>query len=119
MVSHKTPKRLLLAFNDFLQGSWASLTVKNGDTFKGIFFGVTLDSPESAYLLKMVQQGKPNNSGDASGLQETTWDFTGTGEDHAKTFDIKDVIDLAVEGISLGTQNKMQNGKCLTAVFPS
>jgi len=89
----------------------ATVTVKVGDSFRGIFFGATIEGHESAYLLKMVQQIKLGNKGDSNGNSENSWDYIGAGDDHAMTFDVKDVIDLAVEGDLVGTQSKMQNGR--------
>ena len=84
--------------------------MKSGDAFKGIFFAVTLEGHDSAYLLKMVQQVKQGNKNDSNGVAEYPWDYIGAGEDYSMTFDLKDVIDLAVEGSLLSTQNKLNNG---------
>ena len=84
--------------------------MKSGDAFKGIFFAVTLEGHDSAYLLKMVQQVKQGNKNDSNGVAEYSWDYIGAGEDYSMTFDLKDVIDLAVEGSLLSTQNKLNNG---------
>jgi len=89
----------------------ATVTVKVGDSFRGIFFGATIEGPESAYLLKMVQQIKSGSKGDVNGSQENSGDYVGAGDDYAMTFDVKDVVDLAVEGDLVGTQTKMQNGR--------
>lgn len=85
--------------------------MKVGDSFRGIFFGATIEGHESAYLLKMVQQIKLGNRGDSNGISEHPGDYIGAGDDYAMTFDVKDVVDLAVEGDLVGTQTKMQNGR--------
>lgn len=85
--------------------------MKVGDSFRGIFFGATIEGHESAYLLKMVQQIRLGNRGDSNGISENPGDYIGAGDDFAMTFDVKDVIDLAVEGDLVVTQTKMQNGR--------
>ena len=93
-----------------MQGHTASITTKNGDAFTGIFFGATIES-EPAYLLKMVQQIKHAEKSDgANGIKSTSQDFIGIGEDHSLSFDIKDVVDLAVEGANFSAHEKQQNG---------
>ena len=84
--------------------------VKNGDTFKGIFYGFALESVESAFSLKMVQHIKAGSS-EANGSVEPFCDFVGSGDDHAMAFDIKDIIDLNIEGMTLSSSNKIANGK--------
>ena len=69
-----------------------------------------MEGHDFTYLLKMVQQVKLSSKNDSNGIQESSWDYIGAGEDCAMTFDIKEVVDLAVEGVLVGTQNKMQNG---------
>jgi len=59
----------------------------------------------------MVQQIKLVNRGDSNGSSENSGDYIGAGDDYAMTFDVKDVIDLAVEGDLVGTPSKMQNGR--------
>lgn len=85
--------------------------MKNGDTFSGIFFGSTMENQESAYLLKMVQQIP--EKGETNGTKDGLNDYIGVGDDHAMTFDIKEVIDLAVEGVTPNFRDKSQNGNHL------
>ena len=59
----------------------------------------------------MVRQINFADRGQANGIQEDTTDLVGFGEDHAMTFQVADVIDLAVEGVQLGNQDKYQNGE--------
>ena len=93
------------------QGLNASITVRNGDVFTGIFFGVSSDSQELVYLLKMVQQTKAGDKSEGpNGVKDLSLDFVGVGDDHSMTFEGKDVIDLAVEGVTLSTQDKQMNG---------
>ena len=70
-----------------------------------------MESPESVYLLKMVQQYKPGNKTEVNRGHETSADYIGDGEDYSMSFDVKDVIDLAFEGVVFGTHSMMANGK--------
>jgi len=81
--------------------------VKNGDAFSGIFFGATLESHDLVYAFKMVQKLK---SGEIDGVQASRDQYVGMGEDHSMSFDTKDVVDLAVEGVTLLPQEKRANG---------
>lgn len=79
--------------------------------FSGIYFGASLDANRPAHMLKMVQQTKSAGKGESNGAHEDAIVYVGAGEDHAMSFDFKDVIDLAVEGVQFGAQDKAQNGK--------
>ena len=70
-----------------------------------------MEQSEPAYLLKMVQQTKSAENSEVNGMHENMDDCVGVGEDHAMSFNIKDVIDFAVEGVSLGAHDKYQNGE--------
>ena len=93
------------------------MTLKNGEVFSGIFFGLSMENNESNYILKMVQPIKTAEKSEVNGTQDDMGVFVGTGEDHTVLFDIQDVADLAVEGVGLGAQDKHQhqNGKKLSA----
>ncbi|MCJ1229114.1 hypothetical protein MMC12_005779 [Toensbergia leucococca] len=105
---HANDRLLFLLGN--LMGLTASITVKNGDVFSGVFVGSIVENHESAYLLKMVQHVKSEEKCEANGIQECTGDYIGVGEDHAMSFDIKEVVDLAVEGVAFDARDKPQNG---------
>ncbi|KAL9033636.1 MAG: hypothetical protein Q9214_007419, partial [Letrouitia sp. 1 TL-2023] len=92
------------------QGLTASVTVKNGDVFSGIFCGAAMEINESNYLLKMVQKIKSGVKSEANTGPEPLNEYTGIGEDHAMSFDLKDVVDLAVEGATFAGRDKPQNG---------
>lgn len=93
-----------------LQGLPASVTTKSGDAFTGVFFGAILENHDSAYLLKMVQQTRSGTRGEVNGVQDSSAPYTGRGEDYAMSFDIKDVVDLAIDGIAFDGQHRSQNG---------
>ena len=88
----------------------ASVTVKSGDVFAGIFFGAINENQEWAYLLKMVEQTKSNGKSELNGASDSPAGFVGKGADFAMSFDVKDVTDLAIEGISFDNEQKLQNG---------
>lgn len=76
-----------------------------------------MDSSESAYLLKMVQQIKTVR-GEVSGVQDGPEVLVGVGEDHAMSFEVKDVGGLSIEGLDFSAQDKLPNGKHpMSAVF--
>lgn len=93
------------------------MTVKNGDVFSGIFCGAAMEINESNYLLKMVQKIKSGVKTEANTGPELLNEYTGVGEDHAMSFDLKDVIDLAVEGATFDGRDKSQNGLFLLPAF--
>lgn len=73
-----------------------------------------MEGSESAYLLKMVQQTK--NKSEANGVKEVSEEYAGVGDDHSMSFDVKDVMDLAVEGIVFNHPNKLSTGNSLDIV---
>ena len=100
------------SFNLFdMQGQTASVTVRSGDVFSGIFFGASIDNQDIAYLMKMVQQTKSMEKNEAvNGVKDNQQDYIGIGDDHSMSFEGKDVVDLAVEGVSLVVPEKQANG---------
>lgn len=67
-----------------------------------------MEGSESSYVLKMVQQTK--NRSEANGVKEGSEEYAGIGDDHSMSFDVKDVMDLAVEGIVFNQPNKLSTG---------
>ncbi|KAL9635968.1 MAG: hypothetical protein Q9164_003131 [Protoblastenia rupestris] len=102
-------ERLLCLFANFM-GLSASVTVSNGDVYSGIFFGASMDKEECKYLLKMVQQTRHGNKTEMNGVRDTMSEYIGVGDDHAMSFNARDVVDLAVEGATIATQEKRSNG---------
>ncbi|KAI9878365.1 MAG: hypothetical protein M1830_001108 [Pleopsidium flavum] len=102
--------RLLFLLANFT-GLTATITTKTGDRFTGIFAGASLENNESAYLLKMVQQVRSTADDQSNGVGETSSNYLGSGADHAMSFEIKDVMDLAAENVSFNDITaKSQNG---------
>ncbi|KAL8953189.1 MAG: hypothetical protein Q9222_000924 [Ikaeria aurantiellina] len=106
--------RLVYLMANFL-GNPTLITLKTGEIFSGIFFGSSLEGKESKYLLKMVQRVSPSERPETNGNHETYGEYIGSGEDHAVSFETKDVIDLAVDGVTFETSEKATNG--VTAKF--
>ncbi|KAL8646566.1 MAG: hypothetical protein Q9210_006062 [Variospora velana] len=105
--------RLLFLMAHFM-GLSATVTVKNGEAFSGIFFGASLDGSDQAYLLKMVQKVRASDKTEPNGSPDTYGDFIGSGEDYAMSFDTKDVVHLAVDGVTFDISERAQNGSFRT-----
>ncbi|KAL8775681.1 MAG: hypothetical protein Q9209_000177 [Squamulea sp. 1 TL-2023] len=101
--------RLVFLLANFM-GLPASVTVKNGDVFSGIFFGSSFENNELACLLQMVQKVKASEKAEINGDHEINGDYVGHGENHAMSFDMKDIIDLAVEDVTFDNRDKSLTG---------
>ncbi|KAL8675829.1 MAG: hypothetical protein Q9186_007569 [Xanthomendoza sp. 1 TL-2023] len=101
--------RLVFLMANFM-GFPASVTVKNGDIFSGIFFGSSFENSELGCLLQMVQKVKASDKAESNGDHETYGDYIGFGDNHAMSFDMKDVINLAVEGVTFDNRDNSLNG---------
>ncbi|KAH0543836.1 hypothetical protein FGG08_001875 [Glutinoglossum americanum] len=101
--------RLLFLLANFL-GRSATVTVKNGDIFTGVFTGSSVDPTEPAYVLKMVKHIKSVGSNEQSnGVKDSG--YVGTGAEHVMIFELRDVVDLFVETISFNDMTtRPQNG---------
>ncbi|KAL6715035.1 poly(A)-binding protein binding protein [Lecanora helva] len=104
-----THERMLHLLGNFM-GNTATIALKNGDVFSGIFFGANMETNDPAYLLKMVQKTRPAGKAEANGVREESDGFVGVGEDHAMSFDVKDISGLTVEGVDIGAQDRLPNG---------
>ena len=58
----------------------------------------------------MVQKVKSNDRAEANGNKDAFGDYIGSGDDHAMSFDSRDIVDLAVEGVTFDIGDKAQNG---------
>ena len=67
----------------------------------------------------MVQKVKASDKAEVSGDHEINGDYIGYGENHAMSFDMKDVIDLVVEGVTFDHTDKLLNGTCDVPYHPS
>ncbi|KAL8899769.1 MAG: hypothetical protein Q9192_001403 [Flavoplaca navasiana] len=88
----------------------ASVTIRNGDVFSGIFYGFSFETNEPRCSLQMVQKVKANDKTEVNGDHEGYHDYVGSGDNHSMGFDLKDVIDVAVEGVTFDNREKLLNG---------
>lgn len=58
----------------------------------------------------MAQQIRSVGKAELSTAQEPTNDFVGVDADHSMSFDMKDVLHMAVEGVTLGGVERRTNG---------
>ncbi|KAI7518423.1 hypothetical protein KC331_g21220, partial [Hortaea werneckii] len=73
--------RLLYLLANFA-GQDATLTLKNGEQFSGVFSGGSFDSPsKSQYVLKMVKRTKLPSQQQMNGDTELSAEYIGEGED--------------------------------------
>ncbi|SLM34481.1 LsmAD domain [Lasallia pustulata] len=101
--------RFLFLLANFI-GLQSTVTVKNGDTFSGILTSCALENNEPTYFFKMVRRVKLASEAESNGVVNSEVEYIGSGEDHAMSFEAKDVIDLAVKDVSFNVQDKGQNG---------
>ncbi|KAF9886121.1 hypothetical protein FE257_012056 [Aspergillus nanangensis] len=91
--------RLVFLFTSFI-GSTVTLTTKNGDKYTGIFSSSSLESLDSSIILKMVQSLSKSDTQRANGVSESASPFLGSAPDHAMAWDARDLLDIAVAGVS-------------------
>ncbi|KAL8740339.1 MAG: hypothetical protein Q9190_006949 [Brigantiaea leucoxantha] len=58
----------------------------------------------------MVQKIKSGEKTEVNGSQDILNEYVGVGEDHTMSFESKDVVSLAVEGVTFDGREKPQNG---------
>jgi hypothetical protein len=93
------------------QGTDATLTLKTGEQFSGVYTGASLETPaKSTYILKMVKRLRLPTSQQVNTHADLPDDFIGETDDHIMSFDVQDTVDLAVSNVvtaSITTQNGM------------
>ncbi len=100
-----------LSSDHLIQGRPATITVKNGDAFVGIFSGSSFETTETCWLLKMVKRNAAGSDRLTNGVDAGSG-YVGSGPEHAMYFDLKDVVDLAVDGVTFGDHpSKGPNGR--------
>jgi len=93
-----------------LQGHDAIVTLRNGETYAGVFTGASIESNNLRYTIKMAKSVKAEN-GVAGGHSE----YIGEGDDHAMVFDVQDTVDVNVAGVDLQRQErKLPNGTTIS-----
>lgn len=95
----------------FLQGQDATVTLRTGEVFTGVFSGASLESNEPRYILKMVKCANPPSQHQSNGVSDTSDVYIGEGEDHKMAFEIQDTTDLSVSSVSLQGAETKSNGK--------
>ena len=93
-----------------IQGSTATIVLSNGDIYSGLFFGASLEVAEPEYLLKMVRFLGKEGKTERNGIRDDQAGYIGVGEDNSMSFKLKDVADLSLEQVSLGSLDKRANG---------
>ncbi|KAK4549685.1 hypothetical protein LTR36_004986 [Oleoguttula mirabilis] len=102
--------RLLYIIAHFT-GQDATLTLKNGEQFTGVFSGGSFDSvAKTQYVLKMAKRTRLPSHQQVNGTVEMPDEYTGDGEDHVMTFDVQDTVDLAVTDVTTSSAQPAQNG---------
>lgn len=91
------------------QGMPATVTLKSGERFSGIFSSSSLEQQEYRYTFKMVKR-LPSLGGQVNGTSESQDDYCGVGRDYRMIFDVKDVVVLNVENVAVD-KTKARNGK--------
>ena len=87
------------------------MTTSNGDKFEGIFSGCTVGSIDAVYTLSMTKKLASVSSPQANGMSEDGPNYVGAGLEHTQSFEMKDVIDLACDGVSFSdVTSKSANG---------
>ena len=89
----------------------ATLILKNGEQYRGVFSGAILEPSDLRYTLKMVKKVNSNTEQQSNGIVNTATEFLGVGDDHTMTFAVQDVAELAVSQLVIDrTQHKYNKG---------
>jgi hypothetical protein len=98
--------------NIYIQGTDATLTLKNGDQFSGVFSGSHINSSaKNVYTLKMVKRTRLASQQQTNGNTELSDEYIGEGDDHIMHFDVQDTVDLSVANVVTANAHAAQNGK--------
>jgi hypothetical protein len=98
--------------NIYIQGTDATLTLKNGEQFAGVFSGTSTDSSaKNVYTLKMVKRTRLASQQQTNGNAELSDEYIGEGDDHIMHFDVQDTADLSVANVVTANAHATQNGK--------
>jgi hypothetical protein len=95
--------------NIYIQGTYATLTLKTGEQFTGVFNGSSID--KSVYTLKMVKRTRLASQQQTNGNTELLDEYIGEGDDHIMHFDVQDTADLSVPNVVTVNAHAAQNGK--------
>lgn len=107
--------------HNLVQGNDATLTLKNGEQFTGVFSGSSVESStKSVYILKMVKRTRFASNQQVNGSTALPDEYIGEGDDHVMVFDTQDTADLEVKNVVTANAHAHQNGKQrLSQLYPS
>ncbi|CAG8031952.1 unnamed protein product [Penicillium nalgiovense] len=91
--------RLVFLFASFT-GLHTTITTKSGEKFTGIFSSSTMEPNELSFLLKMVQRTTQEGQPRPNGVSDVATPYIGSAPEHIMSFDIKDVVDIAVPNVT-------------------
>lgn len=94
-----------------IKGLQISILTTSGEKFEGVFCGSTLESGETNITTKMTKRMTSGNDARANGVRDQSSAFTGSGPDHAMTFEGKDVAEISLPSLSIPEALKPQNGQ--------
>ena len=83
--------------------------MNSGDVFTGIYLGSTVENNGTAFSLLMARH--VGSAGKVDEKKATALQYAGVGENHAMTFNFKDVVEISIPEIGERRQSKKQNGK--------
>ena len=90
----------------------ATLVMRNGEQYSGVFSGAVLDPADLRYTLKMAKRLNSSLEQQANGSSSTATEFLGAGDDHAMTFAVQDVVELIVPQVVINrTPQKYNKGR--------
>jgi len=84
----------------------ATVTLKNGEQFAGVFSGATTEQNNNSYVLKMTRRLKHASTSQMNGdstSSDQSDQLVGQGSDYAMAFNAQDVVDLSVHSVNLST----------------
>jgi hypothetical protein len=91
------------------QGKDATITLKNGEQYTGVFSGGSFEATKTLYVIKMAKQTQSGHE-QANGNSAVSAEYVGEGEEHVMSFDVQDTIDLFVQDVTTTAATTQQNG---------
>ncbi|KAL4877154.1 hypothetical protein BJY04DRAFT_230841 [Aspergillus karnatakaensis] len=101
--------RLVFLFTSFI-GLTTTVTTKHGDEFTGIFSSSSLEASETSITLKMTQRQAKQDQQRANGVSDAATPFFGPAPEHIVTFNMNDVVDIAVLNVTTTDVLAKSNG---------
>ena len=102
-----------------LKGRKATIEAKTGEVYAGIFSCSLSETTDAFWLLKMVKRKAAGSDRRPGGTDGASSGYIGSGPEHSMYFDIKDVVELAVDGVEFGDRStKGPNGTLYPPMLP-